>query len=297
MLGLREIEAFRVAMTSGSFSAAARLLNTSQPNVTRLIVNMERKLGYPLFIRRSRGVTPTAEAEMLFTEVDRSFQGLGEIARAAEEIGQFKNAHLSIGAVPAVLLEIVPKAMAQWRRLHGDLSITVELRESERTIHWTRARRFDLGFVSPKLDIRDVDVIARRENPYVAIAAPGCRLIGGEGRPIGLEELARLPLIIPGIPYFLSICDDVDLRSVIGRSARMDGFVSQTSAQMAMEGVGVAIVDPLTAGYFRRRFGAVVRPVQRAPVYEMALISPRHPVHARAAVQFGELLKRTLAEA
>jgi DNA-binding transcriptional LysR family regulator len=295
MLGLREIEAFRVAMTSGSFSAAARLLNTSQPNVTRLIVNMERKLGYPLFLRRSRGVTPTAEAEILYGEVERSFQGLGAISRVAEEIGQFRNAHLSIGALPAMLLEIVPQALAEWQGHHGDLSFTVEPRESERIIHWVRARRFDLGLASPILDTGDIDTVARRRLPYVAMAAPGTGLIGGCTGPIDLATLATLPLIVPSIPYFLAICSDPDLRTVIRQSARMDAFGSQTAALMAMEGVGIALADPFTARYFRRRFGAVVQPVERAPCYEIALFAPRHPVHARVAIRFGEMLSRAIA--
>lgn len=297
MLGLREIEAFRAVMTSGSFSSAARLLNTSQPNVTRLIAGMERRLGYPLFLRRSRGVTPTAEAEILYGEVERSFQGLGAISRVAEEIGQFRNAHLSIGALPAMLLEVVPKALAEWQRLHGELSFTVEPRETERIIHWVRARRFDIGLANPILVTGDIDIVTRRQSPYVAMTAPGHGPIGGVVGTIGLDALAALPLIIPSIPYFLGICGDPDLRAVIRQSARMDGFGSQTAAQMAMEGVGVALVDPFTAGYFKRRFGAVVQPVDRAPCYEIALFTPRHPVHARAAVRFGELLDKAIRAA
>ena len=60
---------------------------------------------------------------------------------------------------------------------------------------------------------------------------------------------------------------------------------------------GVALVDPFTAGYFRRRFGAVVQPVDRAPCYEIALFAPRHPVHARVAVRFGELLDKAICAA
>ena len=104
-----------------------------------------------------------------------------------------------------------------------------------------------------------------------------------------------LPLIVPSIPYFLAICSDPDLRTVIRQSARMDAFGSQTAAQMAMEGVGIALADPFTARYFRRRFGAVVQPVERAPCYEIALFAPRHPVHARVAIRFGEMLSRAIA--
>ncbi|MBW7920613.1 MAG: LysR family transcriptional regulator [Rubellimicrobium sp.] len=291
---MREIEAFRAALQSGSLSAAARLLNTSQPNVTRIIANLERKLGYPLFLRRSRGVTPTAEAEFLHAEVERSFHGLGAISRAAEEIGQFKGAHLAVGGVPAVLLDLVPEAVSTWQQRHGELRITVELRESERILHWIRARRFDLGLVSPILDVRDVTILARRELPYVALARPGADHLGPPEMPLSAAALDSLPLVVPGASYFLALCDDPDLRAVVQRRASVDGFVSETAAHLAMAGAGVAFVDPLTARHFHRHYGATVRAVEAAPAFELALVSPRHPVHARAAIRFGEILRAAL---
>lgn len=297
MLSLREIEAFRAAIMTGSLSAAARLLNTSQPNVTRLISNMERMLGYALFIRRSRGVSPTAEAEVLYAEVDRSFHGMAEISRLAEEIGQFKNAHLTMGAVPAPLLEIVPRAMDAWFRQFGELSITVEMREAERILHWIRARRYDIGLVSPIHDVGDVNIIARRRLPYVILGQPGHPLLEGQTEPFNLADLGATPLIVPGLSYFLAICTDPEMKAAIQQRGRIDAFVSQSAAQFAMDGLGLAMVDPITAGYFTRRLGAVTRPLAGTPpLYDLALVAPRNPLHARATVQFASLLSRALDE-
>jgi DNA-binding transcriptional LysR family regulator len=280
---------------SGSLSSAARQLNTSQPNITRLISHLERKLGYRLFIRRSRGVSPTAEAEILYDEVERSYRGLAEITRAAEEIGQYKNAHLTIGAMAAPLLEIVPEAVGAWSKQFGDLSITVQLRLSEHIIHWTRARRFDLGLVSPSYDVRDVNIITRRRLSYVLLGEPGSKLLTSLGeRPVDIGELGKEPLIVPGLAYFLAITRDPEVRSAVQQNARIDGYLSFHSAQFAVRGLGIAIVDPITARYYSRMFDAVIRPLVNAPPYDLALIAPLDPIHARAAVEFGAFVTQAI---
>lgn len=296
MLNMREIEAFRAVMICGSLSGAARLLNTAQPNITRLIANLERTLGYPIFIRRSRGVVPTSEAEILYFEVDRSFRGLAEITRAAEEIGQFKEAHLNIGTTAAPLLEIIPSAVAAWREKFGDLSIALELRESRRIHHWIRARRFDLGIVSPIYDTRDVRIIAQTKLSYVLMAQPGNKLLSRKEGPIEIGDLGNVPLIVPGLSYILALCRDSDMRSTIQRLTRIDSYISQSAAQFAMAGLGVALVDVITARFYSRQLGAVIRPLKHAPVNDLALIASQHPVHARAATQFAELLTKAIEE-
>ena len=55
-LNLRQIEAFRCVMVSGSMVGAARLMNVTQPGVSRTISLMELRLGYRLFERRGRRV-------------------------------------------------------------------------------------------------------------------------------------------------------------------------------------------------------------------------------------------------
>jgi hypothetical protein len=48
-MNTRQISAFRLSMRLGSMTAAAKALHISQPAVSRLIVELERQLGFPLF--------------------------------------------------------------------------------------------------------------------------------------------------------------------------------------------------------------------------------------------------------
>ncbi|WP_354679662.1 LysR family transcriptional regulator, partial [Cupriavidus plantarum] len=55
----KEISAFQAVMRSGSMTAAATELYTSQPNVSRLIAQLEYATGLTLFTRNAGRLTPT----------------------------------------------------------------------------------------------------------------------------------------------------------------------------------------------------------------------------------------------
>ncbi|HVL77579.1 MAG TPA: LysR family transcriptional regulator, partial [Noviherbaspirillum sp.] len=44
-MNLKEVEAFRAVMLTGSMTAAAQQMHTSQPNISRLIARLEKSLG------------------------------------------------------------------------------------------------------------------------------------------------------------------------------------------------------------------------------------------------------------
>src|SRR5580698_4681952 len=56
---LAVMEAFVVVVDTGSFSAAARRLNVGQPAVSKLVAQLEERLGVKLLVRTTRGLTAT----------------------------------------------------------------------------------------------------------------------------------------------------------------------------------------------------------------------------------------------
>jgi len=63
---LRQIEVFHAIYTSGSMTNAARLLNVSQPSVSKVLAHAEQQLGYALFDRVKGKLVATPEADRLF---------------------------------------------------------------------------------------------------------------------------------------------------------------------------------------------------------------------------------------
>ncbi len=83
----RHIEVFRALMLAGSATAAAALLHTSQPTISRELARLEQLLGYALFERLQGRLRATARALRLWQEVQRSWAGLEQVADFALQLG------------------------------------------------------------------------------------------------------------------------------------------------------------------------------------------------------------------
>ena len=100
-MNLRQIEAFRSVMRLGSMTAAAEVLYTSQPNVSRLISQLELSTGLTLFKRAGVRLIPTQEGQAFFQEVERAFVGLDSLKLSAKNIRNLGTGRLRVAAVPS----------------------------------------------------------------------------------------------------------------------------------------------------------------------------------------------------
>src|SRR4029077_14565493 len=73
---LRELTAFVRAGETGSFSRVARELGVSQPSISRMVADLEARLGVKLLLRTTRHVTPTDAGRMF---LERARQILGDL--------------------------------------------------------------------------------------------------------------------------------------------------------------------------------------------------------------------------
>ncbi|MCB5178063.1 LysR family transcriptional regulator [Streptomyces antimicrobicus] len=81
-MDLALLRTFVAVHRAGSFTRAAALLGLSQPAVTSQIRTLERQLGRPLFLRRARGVTPTAVGDELAHKAAPHLDALLALAEA-----------------------------------------------------------------------------------------------------------------------------------------------------------------------------------------------------------------------
>lgn len=84
----------------GSITAAAEELYMAQPNLSRCIANLERDLGFTLFTRSKKGITPTPLGEYFLSEAEKSISHLEEAARHCR-CASGRNFHFSV--VPSSL--------------------------------------------------------------------------------------------------------------------------------------------------------------------------------------------------
>lgn len=167
-MNLRQLEAFRAVMLSGSVTQAAASLHISQPAVSKLVADLEHQVGFRLFVR-SKGValTITPEADIFFHEVERSFAGIAVLKRAAADIRNTSTGMLRIAALPALAVSFLPAVIAVFRKRHPGVSIQLQTRSSSTVRQWIANQQFDVGLATPAREVAGIG--ARRHVEAAAV--------------------------------------------------------------------------------------------------------------------------------
>ncbi|MGB4116381.1 MAG: LysR family transcriptional regulator [Polaromonas sp.] len=250
---LRHIEVFNAVMLTGSVSGAARLINVTQPAVSRILQHAELQLGFALFQRAKGRLLPTSEALTLYPHIEQLFAQLDDVQRLAANLKTGDSAkELRILTVLALSYEILPHAIKLFRVKHPEVSITIKALHSPQIVAALVLQEADVGFLfSPAVH----SALAQEhlaDGRMVCIAPKGMLtprfLKRGH---ITLTELAKLDKV-PVIG--LDAQDPVG--RVLGQAMREAGVGLQFSITvqtyhsalaLAHHGLGVALVDTCTA--------------------------------------------------
>lgn len=255
---MRQIEALRAAVLTGGASAAARLLNVSQPSVSRLLSDLEREVGFPLFDRSNRRLRPTPECEVLYAEAERLFAGLSGIAVRASEIRQSGLGQLRLACMPSLSSGVLPKVVAGFLRDHADVQITLSSLGSATVVDWVARGMVDVGIALRPLESPSVDSQLLIATDLVCAMPTNHPLAAkSEIRPNDLAEVD-----------FIGLTDDRLAWGAIGNALHEAGIIPRrristqrayTAYALVAEGAGVTVVEPFTAHAFRDR-GVTTRP-------------------------------------
>lgn len=107
----RELRYFLGVAKERNITKAAELLNTTQPNLTRQIKNLEWEIGKPLFIRGKRQLTLTDAGQLL---QKRAEEILGLYRRTEKELRSTPSdieGEVAIGSAESYSLKIISRAV------------------------------------------------------------------------------------------------------------------------------------------------------------------------------------------
>ena len=124
-MGLKHIEAFRAVMLSGSMTEASRRMHTSQPQISRLIGQLETITQFALFDRNGSRLTPTLDGSRFFQEVEKTFVGLSALESAAAGIRSFGADRLSVAAMPRLAGGLLTRIVATFKADYPDVMVSI----------------------------------------------------------------------------------------------------------------------------------------------------------------------------
>ncbi len=271
---LRHIEVFNAIMLTGSVSAAARLINITQPAVSRTLQHAELQLGFLLFQRAKGRLAPTTEALTLYPHIERLFAQLDEVQRLAANLRAGSDAgELRILSVLALSYEILPRALKAFREKHPGYAITVESLHSPQIMSALLLQEADVGFVFSPAVHPSLTQETLADSRMVCIAPRGMlpRALVRNGS-VALHDLVDRPVI--GLdsrdPVGTSLSQACRQAGVGFQQAVVTVQTYHAALAMAHHGLGVALVDGCTA-----------RSADREKV-DVLMLEPHIPVPIRA---------------
>jgi DNA-binding transcriptional LysR family regulator len=289
-MNFRQIEAFRAVMLTGSMTEAAVSLGTSQPRISRLVAQLEAVTGFPLFIRGSARLQPTAEALAFYREVEHVFSGLTSLAQTAKNIKSFGTGHIRIACLPALALGFMPRVIKRFIDKHPDINITLQARSSSTVLEWTAAHQCDIGLAARGPEIKGVDSEPFVSMPGVCVLPQGHRLATREV--LTPKDLEGEPFISLGlIDITRAKTDQVFADAGIERVLKVETQYAAAVCACVMEGLGVSIVNPFVALDFVGRNIVACR-FEPEIMIEKMLAFPANRPRSRLTDAFVTTLKR-----
>jgi len=190
----RQLRSFLTVVETGSVSAAARLLNLTQPALSQQLREVERMLGARLLNRARGKITPTATGYALLGLARRAQTVMEDIAAAivAHRSGDRGRVRLGTGATACIY--ILPPVLSAVKRTMPRLEIIIVTGNTLDILQRVEAGNLDLALVTLPATI-ERSLMATRVclDPLTAVVpkAMAPDSLGMEPR-----QLAQLPLIL-----------------------------------------------------------------------------------------------------
>jgi len=267
---------FRNVMLHGNLSRAAEASHSSQPTLSRELARLEQLLGFALFDRVRGRLQPTARALALMQEVERSFIGLEQIALRARELRTQTGTRLRLACLPALAHALVPHALRVLAQSTPKAQVSVQPLESPWLEQALSEQRFDLGLSEATQAPPGVawqPLLQANEVAVLPAAHALCRK-----KVLQPQDFADQPFIslAPNDPYRQAI-DTVFAEQGVQRRLTLETESAVTICAMVRQGLGLAIVNPLTALECAGN-GLAVRPLGVAIPFRVSLLLPDLPV-------------------
>lgn len=199
-MNLQQFRFLREAARQGfSLTAAARALHTSQPGVSKAIIELEEELGVPVLARRGKrilGLTPPGQ--QVLAAAERIMQEVDNLKQLARDFAGAPSGTLRVATTHTQARYVLPEVVRGFLRQFPDVRLKILESEPERIAAMVASGQADLGFATEALAAAPgLASFVVYEWQHVAVVPSGhalARFAATPGR-LTLRDLARHPLV------------------------------------------------------------------------------------------------------
>ncbi|WP_417461310.1 LysR family transcriptional regulator [Kordiimonas sp.] len=291
---LRQIEIFHAVYSCGSVTMAAEYLNVSQPSVSKVLRNAEDTLGYRLFDRVKGKMVPTAEAHALFDDVKGIYDQVGALQNRANNLKLGRSGHVRIAVMPALGLEVLPRAIAGFRQQNPDVTFDISTAHFSEILSSIREQNCDIAIAFNPPALSGVSRHPAGRGEFVCVHKPGDVEVNS-GR-IRLQDLSEREVVGIRSSGPLSQLLAAHLQN---SQVQLQSVVSVQTYYIAKSlvgfGCGIALVDHLTALAGGDQ-ALEYTPLEPAIAYDVVALSDEVRPLSRVCAHFLKYFKQVYSE-
>jgi len=297
-MNIRQLEAFRATMRTGSITGAAEVMHITQPSVSRLIADLQSNLGFELFIRSGRGLVATVEARRFYRGVESMFVGTERLEEIAETIRNTAGGVVTLGTIQALCGSVAARSVSELYRALADVRITTYVRNTPAIVDAVQMQQFDLGLVGRSPPYDGVELLQQVSLPYVCVL-PASHSLAESTDPINLAHISKTEQVVTFAGSYPDEMPNLDreISERLRRNSRLAAANMPMAMALAKTAGIMAIVDPISASEALKGEEMVVRPILQNLNYHIGLVTRGLDSLSAEARKLADLLMENLSAA
>ncbi|WP_319546568.1 LysR family transcriptional regulator [Ruegeria conchae] len=282
-----------IVASSGSIRKASERVNLAPSAINRHVLNLERELGTPLFLRHAKGMNLT-EAGKLVVDYIREFQIQDQSLRSEIEVLKGRVGHVRLGIMECFAEGFLATVYDEVRQKHGSVAIDVVVAGTSQLVQQMLAGELDLvvAFNMPgDLGFR-CHYETRLDIGAVMKPTPELRSKGV----VGKEELQGQQLVLPD----RSLSLNSTVKSMIQRMGLNSQAIAKSNSvsaikQLVIQGAGVSFLTWADVRDEVTRGDLLFCQIEGQNIYELLTLSGRNPAQMSETTQaLVQILVQTL---
>ena len=178
-----------------NLTETAKALFTSQPGISKAILELEAELGVDIFARHGKRLRRVTEpGQQVLKSIEVIMREVGNLKRIGEEFSMQDAGTLSIATTHSQARYFLPEPVAQLRKRFAKVNISLHQGSPEQVARMVRDEVADMGLATEALaDMPELVTLPCYEWRHAVVMPAGHALAQVER--ISLEDLAILPLV------------------------------------------------------------------------------------------------------
>jgi len=294
-LGSQHLDAFQAIVATGSMTKAARERHTSQPQISRLVGQLEDIVGFAVFARKGTRISLSPEGARLYAEIEKHYIGIASVEAAAADIRSFTTEHIRFVAMPRLAGGLLSRAVACLKHEHPETRVSIHVAGANALQERIKAGIDDIGLVMSYGQLSsEVDTIPIATLPCVCVLPPGHSL--SRSAQISAADLAAEDLItfVRGSSLAAAI-DGYFAQSGVQPRIVAETELGASACALVAAGIGVSLMNPIAALEESQKVDLVVRPLRAAFTATLALMYAHRLRHGLLLKRFGAYIRADLA--